>query len=201
MYAHSYISDHHSQECQFALTCTQIWGTHASRELTREDTERWRTGKGNATGPPQHTCFAESSTERSRRLAALSEKEKLGRAQERLRLNRTRKVSLIYTWLVKTLHNVLFLLHFLLFSSCPLSFYCTLTSLLWHLAYPHAQCAYAHCHGAARGIMRMRSPSISTYSTQGCGCADAVCGNLKKSSLSIGRWNWHRDRLIDVQVY
>ena len=29
-------------------------------------------------------------------------------AQERLRLNRTWKVNTIYTWLVKTLHNVLF---------------------------------------------------------------------------------------------
>ena len=43
------------------------------------------------------------------------------------------KVSIIFTWLVKTLHNVLFLLHFLLFSSCPLAglgLFCTLTSLL-----------------------------------------------------------------------
>ena len=50
----------------------------------------------------------------------------------RLRLNRTWKVSIIYklTWLVKTLHNMLSFLHFLLFSSCPLSFYCTLTSSL-----------------------------------------------------------------------
>ena len=31
-----------------------------------------------------------------------------------------------------------------------------------HMAYPHVQCALAR-HGAARGIMRMRSPSI--YST------------------------------------
>ena len=31
---------------------------------------------------------------------------------------------------MKTLHNMLSFLHFLLFSSCPLSFYCTLTSSL-----------------------------------------------------------------------
>ena len=33
--------------------------------------------------------------------------QKLVRAQERLWLNRASKVSIIYTWLVKTLHNVL----------------------------------------------------------------------------------------------
>ena len=33
--------------------------------------------------------------------------QKLVRAQERLRLNQASKVSIIYTWLVKTLHNVL----------------------------------------------------------------------------------------------
>ena len=40
------------------------------------------------------------------------------------------KVSIIYTWLVKTLHNVLFSFALLLFSSCPLGFFRTLTSLL-----------------------------------------------------------------------
>ena len=33
--------------------------------------------------------------------------QKLVRAQEQLRLNRTSKVSIIYTWLVKTLHSML----------------------------------------------------------------------------------------------
>ena len=57
--------------------------------------------------------------------------QKLVGAQERLRLNRAPKVSIIYTWLVKTLSTACFLLlHFLLFTSCSLSFYCTLTSLL-----------------------------------------------------------------------
>ena len=48
------------------------------------------------------------------------------RAQEGLRLN----VSIIYTWLVKTLHNMPFSFALLLFSSCPLGFFRTLTSLL-----------------------------------------------------------------------
>ena len=34
-------------------------------------------------------------------------RQKLVRARERLQLNRAWKVSIIYTWLVKTLHNVL----------------------------------------------------------------------------------------------
>ena len=55
---------------------------------------------------------------------------RLVRAQERLRLNWAWKLSIIYTWLVKTLHKMLLLLNFLLLSSCALRFYCTLTSLL-----------------------------------------------------------------------
>ena len=44
--------------------------------LAMEDREERRfltieNGQGNAAGPPQRTCFAKSSTERSRRLAAL----------------------------------------------------------------------------------------------------------------------------------
>ena len=63
--------------------------------------------------------------------------QKLVGAQERLRLNRTWKVSIIYTWLVKTLHHVLSSL-ICTFSSCPLSFYCKLTlSLLLSLSQCH----------------------------------------------------------------
>ena len=51
-------------------------------------------------------------------------------AQERLRLNRTWKVTIIYTWFVKTLHGVLSSFALSLVLACPLSFYCTLTSLL-----------------------------------------------------------------------
>jgi len=29
------------------------------------------------------------------------------------------------------------------------------------MAYPHAQCAHTHWHGAAQGIMRMHSPSYN----------------------------------------
>ena len=61
----------------FALTCT------LAQELTRhwltmevEDREERRfltmeDGEDSAAGPPQRTCFAESSAERSRRLATL----------------------------------------------------------------------------------------------------------------------------------
>ena len=42
-------------------------------------------------------------------------------------------MSVIYTWLVKTPQLCFLLLHFLLFSSCPLSFYCALTLLLLFL--------------------------------------------------------------------
>ena len=52
--------------------------------------------------------------------------QKLVRARERLhRLNRASKVSIIYTWLVTTLHNVLSF-----FALSLVLFYCTLTSLL-----------------------------------------------------------------------
>ena len=61
--------------------------------------------------------------------------QKLVWAQERLRLNRAWKVSIInYTWLVKTSQTCFLPLHFLLFSSCPLSFYlvsCHVRNIVW----------------------------------------------------------------------
>ena len=53
--------------------------------------------------------------------------QKIVRAQKRLRLNRTWKVDL---YLACEDSMCFLLLHFLLFSSCPPSFYCTLTLLL-----------------------------------------------------------------------
>ena len=51
-------------------------------------------------------------------------------AQEALRLNRTWKVSILYTWLVDDSTTCFSILHFIYFSSCLLGFFCTLTSLL-----------------------------------------------------------------------
>ena len=83
----------HAQECQFAPTCMQRNSciTFTCTELIREDTgclaQRWRPGReewrfltmedgqDNTAGPPQPMCFAESSTERSRRLAALRKRK------------------------------------------------------------------------------------------------------------------------------
>ena len=67
------------------------------------------------------------------------------------------KVSIIYTWLVKTLHNMLFLLHFLLFSSSFLGYFCTVTSLLslsqchqhWLCSALNSAKPVGHCGGPA----------------------------------------------------
>ena len=80
MYVRMYVRVGHAQECQFALICTHVQGTHASHALTMrrawagheiETRKQARTafldngGWGDsAAGPPQRMCFVESSAER-----------------------------------------------------------------------------------------------------------------------------------------
>ena len=77
-YVHTYICVRHTQECQFALTVC----THASRALTIEVEDKeercfltMEDAVDSAAGPPQRTCFAESSAERSQRLATLRKRK------------------------------------------------------------------------------------------------------------------------------
>ena len=65
--------------------------------------------------------------------------QKLVWAQERLQLNQAWKVSIIiYTWLVKTSQTCFLPLNFILFSSCPLSFYlvsCHVWNIVWETSF------------------------------------------------------------------
>ena len=94
-YVHTYVRMYvhvcHAQECQIVnLRSCARRRTYASRALTHEDTRcaymakedreerRFLTieeGWDSAAGPLQRTCIAESSTERSRRLAALRKRK------------------------------------------------------------------------------------------------------------------------------
>ena len=94
-YVHTYVRMYvhvcHAQECQIVnLRSCARRRTHALRALTHEDTRcaymakedreerRFLTieeGWDSAAGPLQRTCIAESSTERSRRLAALRKRK------------------------------------------------------------------------------------------------------------------------------
>ena len=90
-YVHMYVRVGHAQECQFALICTHVQGTHVSRALTMEahgwgtrsrleDREerrflRMEDGEDSTAGPPQRTCFVESSAERIQRLAMLKKRK------------------------------------------------------------------------------------------------------------------------------
>ena len=98
----TYVCVCRAQDCQFALTCTQrtsyvtCTDTGESRmpSLAMEDREEQRflpmeDGYDNAVGPPQCMCFAESNTERSRRLAALRKRKQ--RSQGTVEAKRARR--------------------------------------------------------------------------------------------------------------
>ena len=89
-YVRAYICVSHAQECQFALICNHLHlfaltctlRNHGLRALTMEVEDReerrfltMEDAEDIATGPPQRMCFAESSAERSRRLATLRKRK------------------------------------------------------------------------------------------------------------------------------
>ena len=129
--------------------------------LTIEDRDLDNRGRvrQRAAGPPQRTSFSESSTERSRRLAALTKRKQ--RSQCTVEAKRARreheKVQKKKARCGESSQTRYKLCSLFMLDSTVVDFNRALTIKFltshFHMAYPHAQ-----WHGAARGIMRMRSP-------------------------------------------
>ena len=145
--------------------------------------------------------------------------QKLVWAQERLQLNQAWKVSIIiYTWLVKTSQTCFLPLNFILFSSCPLSFYlvschvwnivwetsfyCALTSLLsfsqrrqLSAAFSTDSAKHVHCGRPAAlsypsSIVKKRCSSLSSIARLGIRypCVSVQCTWLWGGSSSACMW-------------
>ena len=102
--------------------------------------------------------------------------QKLVRAQEQLRLNRTWKVSIIYTWLVKTLDNLIssFALSLILFVSTVhwLRCFLFLNATNRRLRSVHDSTEHIRCGGPAAlsypsAIVKKRSSSLSSIARLG----------------------------------
>ena len=98
-------------------------------------------------------CFAELSTEPSRRFVALRKRKQ--RSQGTVEAKRPRREQ-EKVWKKKAHCGESSQARYKL---CSLLMFDS-TVVLSSMAYPHAQCAHTHWHGAARGIMCMLSPSL-----------------------------------------
>ena len=112
--------------------------------------------------------------------------QKLFRAQQQLRFNWTWKVSIIYSWLVKTLHNVLAAFSTWLWKTCK----------LWrisHVVLPVLHYQEAPFLSVLHDLLGIRYPRVSVHVTHKFLCRDV--------STNWHSWAWQTRMYVHMQVH